>query len=96
VVVKGMVTVTDTLPAGLTYVAGAGFGWTCSAAEQTVTCTNPGPIDPGTTWIIRLTVSIGPPAWPGVTNLAVISNEGDRNTMNNVSGDPTAVSPGQN
>ena len=30
------ITVTDTLPAGLTYVSGTGTGWSCSAAGQTV------------------------------------------------------------
>src|SRR5688572_32344696 len=34
----GPMTLTDTLPAGLTYVSGTGSGWSCSAAEQTVTC----------------------------------------------------------
>ncbi len=36
----GTITVTDTLPAGLTYVSGAGTGWTCAAAGQVVTCTS--------------------------------------------------------
>ena len=33
------VTVTDTLPAGLSFVSAAGSGWTCGAAGQVVTCT---------------------------------------------------------
>jgi uncharacterized repeat protein (TIGR01451 family) len=32
------VVVTDTLPAGLTFVSGVGTGWTCGASGQTVTC----------------------------------------------------------
>lgn len=39
----GPVIVTDTLPSGLTFVAGSGSGWTCSATGQDVACTNPGP-----------------------------------------------------
>lgn len=35
----GLVTVTDVIPAGLTFVAGTGTGWNCSAFSQTVTCT---------------------------------------------------------
>lgn len=35
----GLVTVTDVIPTGLTFVTGSGTGWTCSAAGQTVTCT---------------------------------------------------------
>ncbi len=31
--------VTDALPAGLTYVAASGAGWTCNAVSNTVTCT---------------------------------------------------------
>ncbi len=34
----GTVTVTDTLPAGLTYVSASGGGWVCTAAAQVVTC----------------------------------------------------------
>ena len=33
------VTVTDTLPAGVTFVSAAGAGWTCSQSSGTVTCT---------------------------------------------------------
>jgi hypothetical protein len=47
---KGPVTITDTLPAGLTledaYPA-AGFGSSCSIADATATCVYPGPIRPG-------------------------------------------------
>lgn len=34
----GPITVTDALPAGLTFVSAAGTGWTCSAAAGVVTC----------------------------------------------------------
>src|SRR5258706_108561 len=36
----GVVTVTDTLPSGLTFVSGSGSGFACSANLQVVTCTN--------------------------------------------------------
>ena len=35
-----IVTVTDTLPAGLTFNSASGTGWSCSAAGQVVTCTH--------------------------------------------------------
>src|SRR5262249_40593390 len=35
------VSVTDTLPAGVTYVSSSGTGWTCSAVGQGVPCTRP-------------------------------------------------------
>ncbi|HEY0310558.1 MAG TPA: hypothetical protein VGC43_05470 [Luteimonas sp.] len=39
-IATGTATVTDTLPAGMTYVSGAGSGWTCGAVGQVVTCNN--------------------------------------------------------
>ena len=47
---KGPVTITDTLPAGLTLKAAsayAGSGGSCSMAGSTATCVFPGPIQPG-------------------------------------------------
>jgi uncharacterized repeat protein (TIGR01451 family) len=38
----GAVTVKDTLPAGATFVGAEGSGWTCAAADGTVTCTAAG------------------------------------------------------
>ena len=43
----GTITVTDTLPTGLTYVSGTGTGWSCSAVGQAVTCTTAGPLAAG-------------------------------------------------
>jgi uncharacterized repeat protein (TIGR01451 family) len=91
----GPITVTDTLPSGLSYFAATGAGWTCSVVEQVVTCTNPGPINPGSSSTITLTVRVEPQAWPGVTNLATVTNASDRNLANNTIGDPTVVSLGQ-
>jgi len=91
----GTTTVTDTLPPGLSYVSAVGTGWTCSAADETVTCTSPGPINAEASSTITLTVNAGPTAWPGVTNLATVSNASDRNISNNAIGDPTVVSPGR-
>jgi uncharacterized repeat protein (TIGR01451 family) len=49
---KGPITITDTLPAGLTLEAARGFGnggpqGTCTEEAPTVTCVFPGPIQPG-------------------------------------------------
>lgn len=38
----GTVTVTDTLPAGATFVGAAGTGWVCNETSGVVTCTNAG------------------------------------------------------
>ena len=45
----GQVTVSDTLPAPLTFASASGTGWACAAAGQTVTCTSGAAIAAGTT-----------------------------------------------
>jgi uncharacterized repeat protein (TIGR01451 family) len=92
----GTVTVTDTLPPGLTYLSGLGDGWTCSAADYIATCTHPGPINPGVSSTITLTVRVEPQAWPGVTNLATVTNLSEANIANDTAGDPTVVVIGDN
>ncbi len=37
-------TVTDTLPAAMTYQSHSGSGWTCGLGGSTLTCTRPGPL----------------------------------------------------
>jgi len=87
----GSVTVTDTLPAGLTFIVGTGTGWTCSAAGQTVTCTNPGPIANGSPSTVTLTVSVGVAAVPSVTNTATVSGGGAGATGGSSNDDLTTV-----
>jgi uncharacterized repeat protein (TIGR01451 family) len=85
----GVITVTDTLPNGLSYVSGNGTGWTCSDAGQTVTCTNPGPIAAGGSSTITLTVEVAASAVPMVTNTATVLVTGDVNPANNTASNPT-------
>jgi uncharacterized repeat protein (TIGR01451 family) len=67
----GPITVSDTLPTGLSYVLAIGTGWTCGAAGSVVTCTNPGPVANGITMsAITLTVAVASGAAPSVTNTA--------------------------
>jgi uncharacterized repeat protein (TIGR01451 family) len=54
----GPITITDTLPAGLTYVSAAGTGWTCNAAAQVVTCTNPSNLANQATSAVIMTVKV--------------------------------------
>ena len=71
----GTITVSDTLPAGLTYVSATGTGWTCGAVGQVVTCTRSGPVTNGTTLpAITLTVAVGAAAAPNVTNTASVAS----------------------
>ena len=69
------VVVTDTLPAGLSFVSGTGAGWTCAAAGQVVTCGHPPFLDPGQSLPdITLTVAVTMPAAPSVSNTASVSS----------------------
>ncbi|NNJ94794.1 MAG: DUF11 domain-containing protein, partial [Halobacteria archaeon] len=90
---SGPITVTDTLPAGLGYVAAAGTGWTCGAVGQDVSCTHPGPLASGASLPdIILTVSVAAAAAPGVTNTAAVAGSVfDNQVGNNSSSDPTVV-----
>ncbi len=87
------VVVTDTLPAGLTYVSGVGTGWTCGAAAQVVTCTHPPTLNSGSALPpLALTVAATGAAVPNVVNTAVVSSASfDVNAANNTATDPTVV-----
>ncbi|HEX3062678.1 MAG TPA: DUF11 domain-containing protein [Usitatibacter sp.] len=93
---SGTITVTDTLPTGLTFVSAAGATWSCSAAGQVVTCTSGAAIAAGATSAnpIALTVAVASTAVPAVTNSASVSggNEPAANNANNSAFDPTSVS----
>jgi uncharacterized repeat protein (TIGR01451 family) len=87
------ITVTDTLPAGLTYVSAAGTGWSCGAAGQTVTCTRPGPLASGATApAITLTAAVSASAPATLTNTAnASSTDFDNVSGNNSSTDIVSV-----
>ncbi len=83
-------TVTDTLPANLTYVSGTGTGWVCNASGQDVTCTNNDPIVSDTSApAITLTVHADTPA--DVVNTATVANADDPHPANDQASDPTSV-----
>jgi uncharacterized repeat protein (TIGR01451 family) len=93
---SGMVTVTDTLPVGLTPTApnGAVNGWTCGIAGQTVTCTRSDALAAGGSYpAITLTVDVATNAAAAVTNTADVSGGGEANTANNTASDPTTIAP---
>jgi uncharacterized repeat protein (TIGR01451 family) len=93
------VTVTDALPAGLTFAESAGLDWECSAAGQTVTCTHPTPLpagpNPNTT--LAIVADVGAGAVPDgtqatVTNTATVSGPNpDPNSSNNSTSASTTV-----
>ncbi|AXT86367.1 hypothetical protein C6I20_15080 [Aeromicrobium sp. A1-2] len=73
----GVVTVTDELPAGLTYVSAEATGWECAAVDQLVTCTRDGDLAVDATEAISLTVDVGALAYPTVSNTAAVSTAAD-------------------
>jgi uncharacterized repeat protein (TIGR01451 family) len=75
----GLVSVTETLPVGLTATAMAGTGWSCDLA--TLTCTRGDGLGAGASYpVITLTVNVA-------ANAAAIS------ATNNSADDPTVVDP---
>lgn len=51
------ITLSSTLPAGLTFVSGVGTGWTCSASGQNVTCTSSNVISVGNSNTVTIAVT---------------------------------------
>ena len=86
-----LVTVTDTLPAGLTATAISGNNWTCTLA--TLTCTNSGVIATGSNYFpITVTVNVASNASSPLVNSATVSGGGETNTANDSSSDSTIIS----
>jgi uncharacterized repeat protein (TIGR01451 family)/fimbrial isopeptide formation D2 family protein/LPXTG-motif cell wall-anchored protein len=82
----GVVTVTDQLPAGLTYVSGTAAGWTCDEVAGLVTCDRAGDFAMDATEQIVLTVTVGAEAYPSVSNTATVASPADdTDPDNNVS-----------
>ncbi|MGN9789662.1 DUF11 domain-containing protein [Streptomyces sp. OZ13] len=89
---EGTVTVTDTLPAGVTYSNATGNGWSCSQASGTVTCTRSDELEPGASYPpITLTVNVTPSAACSFTNSATVSGGG---SQSDTASDATTVSGG--
>lgn len=87
-------TMTDILPAGMTYVDGTGAGVTCGNAGQTVTCTYGPTIASGQTVAITLTVAIDADIVGGTTldnSASVASATPDPNSGNNTAGPDTVT-----
>jgi uncharacterized repeat protein (TIGR01451 family) len=86
----GAVTVTDTLPAGLTATGLAGTGWTCTLA--TLTCTRTDALASGASYpAITLTVNVAANAAASVTNIATVAGGGELNTANDTFMDVTTI-----
>jgi len=87
----GALTVTDTLPTGMTFVSGTGAGWSCSASGQKVTCANPESLAAGASTTLTLTVAIGGSAAAHVFHAPAVSVGGDLISSNDTASDFTLV-----
>ena len=87
---SGTVTMTDTLPAGLTATAIGGSGWTCTLG--TLTCTRSDALAASASYpAITLTVNVANNAAASLTNTATVSGGGETNTANDTASDPTTI-----
>ena len=89
---SGTVTVTDTLPAGLSATAISGSGWTCVLATLTCTRSDALPSN-GSYSTVTLTVDVAANASASVTNSATVSGGGELNTANDSAADVTIITP---
>ncbi len=86
----GTVTLTDTLPAGLTATAMSGTGWTIDLPNKTATRSDA--LAPGNSYDpVTVTVNVSGGAPASVTNVATVSGGGETNTANNTASDPTTI-----
>src|ERR1022692_3478255 len=87
---SGTVTVTDTVPSGLTATNISGTGWTCTLTS--VSCNRSDALAPNNSYSnITVTVSIGK-TLETVTNQAMVSGGGAPSAT---ASDPTTIGPGQ-
>ncbi|MBS0557058.1 MAG: hypothetical protein JSR27_06550, partial [Proteobacteria bacterium] len=82
---SGMVTVLDTVPAGVTPPASfSNNGWTCNFASPTLSCTSSAVLAAlGGSSSIVVPVTVSPSAIPSVTNNASVGGGGDPNNGGN-------------
>src|SRR5262249_13809923 len=88
----GAVTMTDSLPSGLTATALSGTGWACTLA--TLSCTRGDALAASASYPpITLTVSVANNAPASVTNTAAVGGGGEVNTVNDSASDVTTIAP---
>jgi uncharacterized repeat protein (TIGR01451 family) len=86
----GLISVVDSLPAGLTATNISGTGWACVLG--TLTCTRNNALAAGASYpVITLTVNVSLSAPATVTNSASVSGGGENNVSNNTANDLTTI-----
>ena len=89
---SGSVSVTDSLPAGLTASALTGTGWTCTLA--TATCTRSDLLSNGSSYpVITLTVNVAATGSGSLTNIATVFGGGESLTANDTATAIVNVTP---
>jgi hypothetical protein len=92
---SGAVTVTDTLPTGLSPTAadsGTINGWNVSFSGQTITATRSDALAAGASYpALTLTVSVANNAPSSLTNAVTVSGGGEVNTANDSASNPTTI-----
>ncbi len=87
-----LVTVADTLPAGVTYVSASGTGWSCGYSAGTVTCTRP-ELVVGSAPAIQISVTAPGSEGTIVNTASVGAATTDPNGTNDTAGASTTVTP---
>ncbi len=85
----GPITITDTLPTGLTPVTAGGDGLTCAIAGPTVTCTSNAPLAVGASLTATITANVEAAAYPSVTNTATVTTPSEETSLTNNSSTTT-------
>jgi uncharacterized repeat protein (TIGR01451 family) len=90
---SGAITVTDNLPAGLSFASAGGTGWRCAAAGQVVTCTSSAAIASRGNSSINVAVNVATDAPAAVVNQASVACLATCTTSGNPATDPTTITP---
>ena len=88
---SGAITVTDPLPAGLSFSSATSPDFTVVLGRQIFVAATNRVFAPGDSSSIELYVNVVSEAVPGVVNTASVSGGGDGNPFNNTDSDPTPV-----
>ena len=89
---SGTISVTDSLPSGLSLSQASGTGWSCTPCGQSFSCTRSDPLAPVASYpVITLRVEVAANAPESVTNTVMVAGGGDIDTSNNSASDPTAI-----
>jgi len=79
------ITLTETLPKGLSLVSATGDHWSCTTSGDTVSCERNKPVYAKTESLLSLFVGIGREAYPSVSTRFEVDNKEDQNPNNNIS-----------